>query len=142
MKPATNWLGIFLGALSVIFVSVAVAVIGPPSRQRDLRMDEMRLRDLAGIVSAADAVWKEKGELPRSLAELTETAHRKLKLEDPETGAPYGYKVKDARSYEVCADFKRQSREHFNVYMALRQDWNWDHGPGPHCFEFETLKRP
>jgi hypothetical protein len=42
------------------------------------------------------------------------------------TGAPYGYRVLDDKSYELCATFDRESpREARN---------RWAHGAGMRCF--------
>jgi hypothetical protein len=126
---------------TVTVVSLVVAglvVIGPPSRQRERRLDDERERHLKAISSAVDVYRSRNSALPKALNELAQASDAPLQLEDPETGRPYEYRVITPNSYELCARFARQSDEREHV---------WTHGAGQQCFTLQPrpkdgAKRP
>jgi hypothetical protein len=135
-NKAARPLAIGLIVLATFAVGAAIFVVGTPMQQRKERIDERRaeaLRSLSReVLSYAD---DHDATLPPSLDALQRPGLR-LALNDPETGAPYRYGVVDARTFELCADFKTDSAlsaaEH-------RPDTDWAHGVGPTCF---TRKLP
>jgi hypothetical protein len=115
------------GAATAFFFGLAVA--GTPATQRQLEADNRRvedLRELAGTLSALPA-------LPPSLADAA--ADRPgIRIKDPESGTLYGYSVKSAKQFDLCATFttnggpgNRPSGSEF-----------WSHRKGRACFAFEA----
>lgn len=122
-----------LVAAAVVVVATVVAsvvVIGPPTAQRDERLDARRLEDLRRIEQLVDAHFERTGGLPGGLPEL---AGPGLELPlDPTSGAPYGYEARGGRDYRLCAVFATDSAR------VRTQRWEgdeWSHGAGGHCFD-------
>lgn len=127
-----RWL---LAAASVVVaatVVAAVVAIGPPSAQRDARLDARRLQDLARIADLVDAHAGRSGALPRDLDALA-TPGLRLPV-DPGDGGRYAYEVAGPRSYRLCAVFATDSAL-ADERMHLRAGDEWSHGAGRHCFE-------
>jgi hypothetical protein len=119
---------VVLAAFVVVVAAVAggVYLVGPPAEARARRLDARRQTDLQGLRMAVDLYWTRSGRLPESLDELTHEAGRNIDSRDPETGEPYGYTVRAADRYELCAGFARDSE--------MRSDF-WSHGAGRRCFQ-------
>lgn len=119
------------GALTVVVaVSVAAGLFlaGSPSEERERRLDERRVGDLAGIAEAADVFWTRHGRVPATLDELTREPGSSVRGTDPETGAAYELLPGRGASFEVCARFARPSD------AARAGDGFWRHGAGRQCF--------
>lgn len=112
----------------VAAIAASLVVMGPPSAQRDRRLDEVRVQDLAGLERRIDAYAQSHDGLPSDLAALTQ-GNAPLKATDPKTGEAYGYERVDDRRYRLCATFSASSAEG-NGY-----DLSWPHGAGRACFE-------
>jgi hypothetical protein len=111
----------------VTAVVIGIVILGPPGEERARRLDERRASELRGIGLRVDAYWTAKGRLPASLEELSKESGGSLSSSDAATGAPYGYRVVDDKSYELCATFDRPSSQRFTGDL-------WTHGAGPRCF--------
>jgi len=111
---------VVLGALGGGFY-----LIGPPSEGRARRLDERREMDLQRLQLAADLYWTRNKRLPATLDELAAEAGTNIYSRDPQTGQPYSYAVKGSDTYELCAEFARESEG--------RGDF-WSHGIGRRCF--------
>jgi hypothetical protein len=111
----------------VTVVVIGIVLLGPPEEERARRLDQRRVRDLQGVEFSVREYWMTRGRLPSSLDEVSKaSADPGYKPGDPVTGAPYGYRVLDDKSYELCATFDRESpREARN---------RWAHGAGMRCF--------
>jgi hypothetical protein len=117
-------------------------LVGSPSARRLERFDDQRVRDLQTI--ARQIQWmvedpNEKGvlksELPASLEQAANKAvGEQLNLRDPETGAPYGYRIPDESTYELCANFSQPRDASVSVF--------WNHPAGEHCFRIDARKPP
>ena len=118
-----------LALVVVVAVVAGIVVVGSPAEQRTQRLDERRVGDLASIVQAADLYWTRHAQLPTSLNELTSEPGTRLRTNDPETNASYEYRRLDASSFEVCAQFQRQSQQD-----SVAVDRFWLHGTGRQCF--------
>jgi type II secretory pathway pseudopilin PulG len=118
-----------LALVVVVAVVAGIVVVGSPAEQRTQRLDERRVGDLASIAQAADLYWTRHAQLPTSLNELTIEPGTRLRANDPETNAPYEYQRLDASSFEVCAQFQRQSQQD-----SVAEDRFWLHGTGRQCF--------
>ena len=95
---------------------------------------------MRSISAELDFYWTREGTLPSSLEELSNEAGVFIELFDPETGQPYEYRVLGSNTYELCAQFARDTAEeqgHFYRYY-------WSHGQERQCFELEAqdVERP
>lgn len=121
----------------VIVASVAASflVMGTPAHQRDLRMDEARVRDLERLQSALREWHREHGDLPPTLAALAAQPGLALDISDPLTGVAYGYRRDGSRRFELCAEFSTDSGERGsrNGAPGISQE-QWRHGSGRTCY--------
>jgi hypothetical protein len=130
------WSGIVLVGISLVWGFIAA---GSPSAIRDSKNDEIRSSDLYSINQNIISFWQVKKTLPPSLDELYNIGvdrYGKLPV-DPVSGKSYEFKVLSETSYELCAEFARDSgalmsgdapRGGFNVNPFM------SHGLGRHCF--------
>ena len=120
--------------LVVAAVGAAFYVLGTPSEQRLIRLDERRVEDLNGIRAGVNAYWRTNQRLPASLDEAREGT---ALYRDPESGDAYGYRVLGERSYELCATFDRE----FTPEEPGLANRFWPHPAGRHCFRLEPGNR-
>ncbi len=112
---------VVLGALGGGFY-----LVGPPAEERVRRLDSRRETDLQRLRLAADLYWTRNRRLPATLDELHKEAGTDIYSRDPQSGQPYEFSVKASDTYELCAEFARESE--------LRVDF-WSHGAGRHCYQ-------
>ena len=119
-------------SLAAVAVGAAIYVTGTPMQQRHARIDERRTQELQNLAFQVytyaerhDATW------PTSLAALARPGVR-IDSHDPETGAPYEYRVIDARTFALCATFATDSAQ---VGSEYQPGDDWAHGAGRQCFE-------
>jgi len=130
--------GILGVATVVVVVSVVagIVVVGSPAQGRLERLDSGRMDDLRGIMAAIDFTFALDSVLPRSLEELSHNPRTQINTMDPGTLEPYGYRVLDEDSYELCATFDRESSEpESRATVGF-----WAHSAGRHCFELEPVR--
>ena len=88
-------------------------------------------RTSVGSPGASTSTGTRDGELPASLNELSDAAVPGVRLDDPETGQPYGYRVLTGSTFELCG--------HFETDWSPRQaEEFWSHPPGDFCFELDV----
>jgi hypothetical protein len=119
----------------MLVVGAGLYLGGLPAEQRDLRLDEKRLADLALLVQVIDRKWRDTGQLPVSLEELADGQRLSRLPRDPLSGEPYAYRVTGERSYQLCALFDRASEQR-------ETDDFWYHGAGGQCFQFTADAEP
>jgi hypothetical protein len=126
------------GAVGIAGVIMAIGLglyaIGSPASERERRLDERRVRALQGVAGSIDQYWTDHQRLPQSIAELTRDARLATETKDPISAQEYAYRTVTDRSYQLCAEFARQSAG--AVYGAL-----WAHPAGRHCFDLEVHER-
>lgn len=149
---------------SLIVLATLVAgffVVGTPSQQRARRFDETRINNLQLIQNQLLNYWIQKEKLPEQINELTKDQLSGFALPvDPETGINYGYHKLTAFSFDLCADFKTDSKNYPEfpgenppyptpVLLRFSKDHpsnTWTHGKGETCFERtidpELYKKP
>jgi hypothetical protein len=129
---------VLVGAAVLVVATLvaSIVVMGPPSAQRDERLDARRLEDLRRIERLVDAHFERTGVLPVDLAAL---ARPGLELpSDPASGTPYGYESLAGRAYRLCAVFATDSAR------RRTQRWEgdvWSHAAGRHCFDLRAPGR-
>ncbi len=118
-------------AVALFAVSAGLWMLGPPSEQAALRIDDRRVEELRAIARAVDVYYERNSELPESLDALKAALEATLVTEDPETGAAYVYRPGDEKAFELCADFAKAS-------LSVSRDTMWTHGAGRQCFPLEA----
>lgn len=119
-----------------------VMIVGSPKTARTQRFDAQRLGDLRTISREIQSLChdpdmkdKLKRPLPTTLKQLATLARtERIKLTDPETGKEYGYRLKDERTYELCATFSLTRDSDVDVF--------WNHEPGERCFTIDAFDPP
>jgi hypothetical protein len=87
-------------ALTAVLVVLALGFryLGSPANQRAINSDERRLEDLRSI---AQWIHARSLALPATLSEPAQRSH--ANLTDPVTHAPYEYRAKSGKDYELSA---------------------------------------
>lgn len=131
-------------AIVLVSIVLGFAVVGSPATQRALRHDQERLSGLQSIQWQVVNYWQQKGEVPASLEELRDPLSGFNAPVDPETNEPYVYAKTSELSFELCADFNRESPGVGNPSIArdmmyygpgMEKNENWNHSAGEHCFD-------
>lgn len=129
-------------AVVVVLASVVVGFItsGSPFRVRVEKQDETRVSDLQNIQSQiVSGYWQSKGELPQSLADLTDSIKYFVVPVDPKTKQPYEYIRKGQLSFVLCATFATErvadETSARQIYPSYDMNSNWNHGVGRVCFD-------
>ena len=128
---AGRWIAIVAGLVVAATVVAAIMVIGSPSRQRLLRLDERRVNDLEAIASQVQAYRNQHGGLPASLAALSAEPGVRVP-QDPASGQAYGYDVLGGADYRLCARFDTDTADAIDPRPWPRAAWA--HGAGRQCF--------
>lgn len=127
-------------AVAVVVVA-AFFFVGSPKQERLRQFDSQRVNDLQIIQWQVVNYWQQKEELPSSLILLEDdiSGWRVPKDPDPQTGAAYEYRMKDAMTFELCTVFSLASSDS-NAFSkpvpVYGPDYNenWSHGTGRTCF--------
>ncbi len=127
-------------AIGVVLVAVVggLIVLGPPSEERARRLDNRRVEDLRGITGVVDLYWTRHGRLPSSLDDLAQESGVNISSRDPGTAQVYDLRVLGAETYELCADFQRNSAD---PAQGVSKGF-WSHGVGKQCFQLEAQEVP
>ena len=131
-----RWLGRGGVAAALTCLVTALALLESPLRARLLRLDADRVGDMETISWAIENYHERRGELPASLDDLRADPRTFVRdIDDPVTGAPYGYRPTGPRTYELTAKFDLESppRESPNGSAGSR-DGFFTHGPGARTF--------
>jgi hypothetical protein len=106
--PSRGRRALAAGVIAVVLAVLAggLVVSGSPRRERVRALDEQRVEHLQRIWSQLEVERKDGNALPASLDELAARPDRAwLVVRDPATGEPYGYRVVDSVTVELCAVF-------------------------------------
>jgi hypothetical protein len=119
-------------------VVAGVAIVGGPGSARLRKFDDERLQSLRRLAAAIDSHYAARHQLPSDLnalasetGDLTPSA-----LQDPATGAAYGYQRQGPAEYRLCAQFSTAS----DAQTPIR----WRHGRGQTCYSLTApqAKKP
>lgn len=138
-------LAFYLG-LSLVVVAAIITgfyLIGSPGKERQRRLDTTRTQHLESLSYSIDYYYRSAGQkLPSQLSELTLSSSYRLQpqqLKDPGTGEPYGYRVIDQDTYELCATFVQTSADrNINQPPPTAEPNFWNHGAGRQCFSLDV----
>jgi len=138
-----------IGWVTILIVLIAVVsgffIIGSPASQRLVRFDQDKVNDLQNIQWQVVNFWQSKERLPESLAELEDPISSFMVPHDQQTEEEYGYRVISGLTFELCAEFNKEStgspadrREKpvpvYNGGFGF-ENANWAHSEGEVCFE-------
>lgn len=107
MKQGSKWFGIVSGALVLALIAWSFTVMGSPTNQRKLRIDQRRIDDLQSIQWQVISYWQQKEKLPETLDAFNDPISSYIVPRDPEfqKGKVYEYKKIADKSFEICATF-------------------------------------
>lgn len=128
---SSRTLAIAASAVMAAAVIAGLVVLGSPSHQRSLQLDQRRVTELNSLRVLITMYWQQHHTLPPNweAIDLPPKARR-----DPVTREPYGYAVTGERSYRLCARFDLPSDPD-----ATSQPWlgnRWNHPAGQHCVDW------
>jgi len=139
--PVGRWLLWVVGAAVAASCIAAVAIMGGPDAQRELRLDQRRAHELQQIKREVRDYWEANKRLPDDLPALAAQPGVALAVADPETGRPYGYRPGQGSHYRLCARFATDTGdERRRDAGRYGMQWNWRHPAGEHCFELDAGK--
>jgi len=115
-------------------VFAAVWAIGSRTAQREVCLDEPRVRDLSRIARAVGAHVEQAGALPVDPQVLAKQPGQRLSLGDPVGGQAYGYRRLGGDRCELCGEFTTDTSDQLNGSTRRVAD-DWLHGRGRHCFQ-------
>jgi hypothetical protein len=110
-------------------VVLGLSVTGTPAVQRRIESDNRRVQDLRALAGAL----RSSAELPDVLADFSATRPG-LRVTDPETQRPYGYRRISENRYELCATFAATSE------TRSYETGFWSHPGGRACFDFDKSR--
>ena len=127
-------LAYIVGATVLAAVIAGIVILGPPKRQRQLRLDERRVKDLIGIQGDVNNYWQRHKALPPDLVTLSREPGHRPPPTDPERGMEYEFEITGAESFRLCAVFTFDSSEAPEPGRYFSTE-SWAHGAGRHCFD-------
>jgi hypothetical protein len=127
-----RWMALVSAAIVLIVLILGFSNLGAPSTQRDFRADARRLGDLYRMTTGISNYWREHSQkLPPSTSQIPGGAPT-----DPITHAPYEYIPGNGDTYNLCANFARNSP------VAPPGMDLWTHPAGRHCFPLNATISP
>ncbi|MFZ2644038.1 MAG: DUF5671 domain-containing protein [Verrucomicrobiia bacterium] len=140
----------FAGLVAAVVAVVALGVwfAGSPMRARLLAQDRQRVQDLQTIHWRVEQYYRDKGQLPASLAacDINPSTFIERK-KDRVTGEPYVYRVVDATHFEVGATFALASapgetaRKRYSSFSGPENEGFWRHAAGPRVFRIDVARK-
>lgn len=127
-----------VAALVAGAVGVAVLVLDSPGEERRRRLDGLRVEDLEELAGVIDTHWTREGVLPADLDAVAGWQGFDPPAADPETAAPYRYRIIGERTYELCATFVTATPDRRPRRVWSRHGAFWHHPAGDHCFVLEA----
>ena len=134
-----RWLMIAASVVVLATLVAAIVAIGPPSVQRQIRLDDKRVQDLQRIVQVIDGYVQTHDSLPPDLATLARQPGLRLSIADPVDAASYGYTITGKHAYRLCAVFITDTA---NTPVARPWRSGWNHGVGRQCFDRQATMHP
>lgn len=126
-----NVVAVVATAAASTAVVVGLVRLGPPSAERDRRLDAQRVEDLGRLARSVDLHWTRDGSLPAALGVLSDATVPGARFSDPGTRQPYGYRVLGDSTFELCGHFETN-------WSEPSADEFWSHPPGRFCFELDV----
>src|SRR3989339_32164 len=137
-----SWLVIVVVAAAIAF---GIYIIGLPTNQRKIKMDDMRVSNLSVIQSRIVEYWMNNEKLPIDLNDINDPLNGWVVPSDPSTGASYRYEVvtnqKPNYKFKLCAAFEAATGDEGVTPAGTAKidsspyDENWQHSIGEKCFD-------
>ena len=123
-------------ATVILAVVVAIFILGPPKRQRQIKLDERRIGDLIELQWEVNSYWKRHKALPPDILTLSREPGFRPPVVDPERGNPYEFETSGVDSFRLCAVFDFDSAEEAQPRSYYSTE-RWSHGAGRQCFDLK-----
>lgn len=132
-KARRLW-AIIVAVIILVFIILGFGILGSPKEQRFLRQDAQKVSNLQEIQWQVINYWQTYGSIPETLPNIPL---------DPQTGNPYVYKRTGNMTFQLCAEFNRESPYGDNVRVpevayplkGVMPNDNWEHSAGLQCFD-------
>lgn len=140
---APAWLRWFTRAvIGIVTVTVVIGFViaGSPRAERLHQFDQIRVSHLQDIQWRIVEHWQNTKALPPSINALRDEISGYVPPDDPETRAPYEYRIVGEKQFELCATFRLEiasAQEIKGAPYATPLDGSvesWQHGVGRTCF--------
>lgn len=128
---------LFIGAAALLvagLVAGGLSLIRSPDEMRAFKEDSSRLSHVKSLHYRVNAFYKNRGALPESLSSLETSSPVPT---DPFRGVPCAYRVIDAETYQLCADFNLSTMDDTPTFRSL----DWRHEAGEYCFTLTVPAR-
>lgn len=144
-KKSVRGFAYAVAAIVAAAVIAAFFMVGSPQERRFAEQDMRRVNDLQNIQYQIGDYFRAKAKLPVKLEDLNDPFRGVMVPKDPTTDSDYEYRVKDADTFELCANFAQDWEEDlgyprgsavkpmdmsFGPYTT-----SWEHKAGHQCFE-------
>ncbi len=128
-------------ALGVGVIAVIIGgffIMGSPSAQREIRLDQQQVSDLQTIQYQIVSYWQQNQQLPATLSALENDVMGYGMPVAPEDRPAYSYTRDSELSFTICATFGQDSgvysASHAQSYGIVGSP-TWEYSAGEHCFE-------
>ena len=127
---------IIAGVIVIGSIVWGFAVLGSPRTQRLIKYDEQKVSALQNIKNQIEFNYSNTGKLPESLEKMPSGS---VPLLDNQNQKPYEYLKTSDTTYNLCAEFNKESDEKAHQNYPYRSGYpSWIHPAGRYCFE-ETI---
>jgi hypothetical protein len=133
-----------IGGVVAIIISLVFGfmIIDSPFASRDRKIDDQTVSNLQNLKYKVENYYRDKRALPQSLSDLEIESYDSIQKDL----GKYSYKKISTNSYQLCADFKRDSSEYkednspyaFDLYSDNNDEWK--HGKGNVCLSKDVSK--
>lgn len=129
------------GVLAAVLASIVggFLIMGSPSVQRDVRLDQEQVNDLSSLQYQIVGYWQQNERLPQSLDAIESDITGYTVPEAPEGRPAYEYRTEGALTFVLCATFAQDADEtRYSIApeaYGLRGSTHWEYTKGRSCFE-------
>ena len=135
-NPYNKTLAVVVILIILATIIGAFIAVGSPSKNRMIRVDQERVRDLSMIQNEIISFWQTKNRLPENIDEVSNPLQGFVIPNDPETDTPYIYKVTGPENFALCATFETEQLEtNSRAYEYGLVNETWIHEKGEVCFD-------
>jgi hypothetical protein len=119
-------------ACIIVIGSIAIGffVLGSPRTQRLYKYDTEKINELSSLTYSIENYYSIHAKLPSDLSLLAVSGYPRIV--DMQTSKPYGYEILSATTYNLCADFNKNTPEY--ITNSTYGNYPWVHPAGTYCF--------
>lgn len=132
-RRRVDMIGAGVGALAIMTVIAGFLLIGSPSHNRELRLDNQRVMDLQNVQSEVISYWQREHKLPENLTLLNDPLSGYQVPTDPSTKSVYEYSKTSGNTFMLCATFSTATATIGRTYPTDPEQI-FTHGAGRTCF--------